>query len=352
LTPPSFKSKVGVYMSFKLWSQTNKEVLKDLRPDFGFRSWDVLSSQDKYKIWKYLEEHFFNKDIKQDYNHPDKDASGYYYEFQGEYREREVKRKRIGQSIVALNHYYKAKTFAEKFLEHPSWNNACSDFYSIFTKQPGNVVLELLSLYCRVAIVERDDEYFSKGQVESDEDYEKRKEKWKWVPFEEFAKDLNEVFAHFGLNIYLTRLGFIPRQEQKILEEVFEPVIISLAHSQWKDVNQLLSDAFKEYRQNTPTGFSNCVTNTVSAVQAFLQIIVNGKIGSGDISKLVPQAQAKGLIPGDPFTESIFKNIESILMRERQETGISHPKKEYANEKNARMVLNLAMVFFQHCTQN
>jgi hypothetical protein len=26
-----------------------------------------------------------------------------------------------------------------------------------------------------------------------------------------------------------------------------------------------------------------------------------------------------------------------------------HPRNEYANEKNARLVLNLAMLFFQHC---
>jgi hypothetical protein len=41
--------------------------------------------------------------------------------------------------------------------------------------------------------------------------------------------------------------------------------------------------------------------------------------------------------------------IESILMRERQETGIAHPKKEYAKEKNALLVLNMAMIFIQRC---
>lgn len=79
---------------------------------------------------------------------------------------------------------------------------------------------------------------------------------------------------------------------------------------------------------------------------------MNGKIGSGEISKLIPQAQAKNLIPPDVFTKEIFKTIESVLMRERQETGDPHPKKAYATDKNARMVLNLVMVFFQHCITN
>jgi hypothetical protein len=35
-------------------------------------------------------------------------------------------------------------------------------------------------------------------------------------------------------------------------------------------------------------------------------------------------------------------------MGERQETGDPHPKKEYATERNAKLVLNLAMIFLQH----
>ena len=34
-----------------------------------------------------------------------------------------------------------------------------------------------------------------------------------------------------------------------------------------------------------------------------------------------------------------------------RDSGIAHPKKEYANERNARTILNLSMIFFQHCIQ-
>ena len=44
--------------------------------------------------------------------------------------------------------------------------------------------------------------------------------------------------------------------------------------------------------------------------------------------------------------------MESIFARERQETSNAHPMKEYATEKNTRLILNLAMIFFQHCIQN
>ena len=118
-----------------------------------------------------------------------------------------------------------------------------------------------------------------------------------------------------------------------------------------KKVEELFNSEFPEYRKNSPQGYSNSVTNTISAVQAFLQILNTGKTGKGNISPLIVEAQKKGLIDDDSFTKQIFDNIESIFAKERQETSIAHPKKGYATEQNARTILNLAMVFFQHCIQ-
>ena len=61
------------------------------------------------------------------------------------------------------------------------------------------------------------------------------------------------------------------------------------------------------------------------------------------------EAQKKDLIPKDSFTTKILKDITSILMEERQRSGDPHPKKEYANEKIAKLTLNLIMIFIQHC---
>jgi len=36
-------------------------------------------------------------------------------------------------------------------------------------------------------------------------------------------------------------------------------------------------------------------------------------------------------------------------MQKRQEVGDPHPKKEYANEGTAKLVMNLSMIFIQHC---
>lgn len=336
-------------MDFKLWSQLNKDAKEELSPDFGFRSWDKIVTQDKAKIWQYLKSYFFNKDIKKDFNH-EFNESGLYYEFYGdESEERFNKRVRINRAVLMLNHLHKSKSYGVEFLESQTYNSACRDFYRIFMNESENVVMELLSLYAKALIVERSDVEVYRHKEEADEAYQKRSEAWKWLEFDEFTERFNEVFQDFSLNIQMTRLGLIPRQEEKIMEEVYKPVIASLSNPKWKEVGRLLSDSFTEYRKNTDNGYSNSVTNTVSAVQAFLQILINGETGKGNISYLISECQKKSLVPPDFFTQTIFKNMESIFARERQETGIAHPKNEYATDKNARMVLNLAMVFFQHC---
>ena len=52
----------------KLFSQANKDALKKLKPDLGLRNWNDLSSEDKNRTWRYLQEYFFDKDIQEQYD--------------------------------------------------------------------------------------------------------------------------------------------------------------------------------------------------------------------------------------------------------------------------------------------
>lgn len=332
-------------MNFKLWSETNNEAKQLLKPDLGLRDWDALSDDEKKRIWKYLQHYFFDPKTRHDYE------SNLYFLYDLDYKAQE----RVCFAVNQLSILYKQKNFANFYLEKKTDYAAASDFYSIFTTKEGNAVIELLSLYCKAILLQREGKFFETHWIEEKnrtDEHTPIRIAWEFEEFDEFANELNEVFGDFGLNVYLTRNGFIPKQDDKIINGIYEPVIKVLGNQDWKEVNNLLSDAYLEFRKNTSNGFSTCITHTVSAVQAYLQIVVNGKTGSGDIKDLVKLAQSKELIPSDTFSREIFKTIESILMRERQEKGDAHPKKEYATEKNARMVLNLAMVFLQHCITN
>jgi hypothetical protein len=183
----------------------------------------------------------------------------------------------------------------------------------------------------------------------SEADHLKLKDGEQWGEFDNFARKLNEVIADFRINVHLTRSGFLPRLEEKIMQGIYEPVLKILSAEKWREVNDHLRDAFAEFQKNTDQGFSICLTNTVSALEAFLQILVNGKTGKGQIAELITKGQRRHLIPEDSFSQSGFKNILSVLMTERQKFSIAHPKKEYANAMNCQLILDLTMVFIRHC---
>lgn len=322
---------------FKLWSETNPEAKKLLSPDLGMREWDDLTCDEKNNIWCYLRVHFFNTNGNK---------------FYGEHPVDKYRRHSVEGSILLLNEESKTNSFAKHYLGNPSLDTACHDFFLIFMNNKRDVVMELLSFYARTLFnVTKDKEYVYKKEGETEEQFTRRKTDSQYIFFDDFAERLNEVFLQFGIKWFLTRDGFVPRQEQRILEEVYVPVIGLLSHPKWEVVNKILTDAFSEYRKNTPLGYSSCVAQAVSAAQAFLQILVYGKIGKGDTVKVLAEAQRRGLVPDDQFSKRIFGDLESVFAKERQETSRVHPAEEYANEKKARLVLNLVMVFFQHCIQ-
>ncbi len=311
---------------FKLWSETNNEAKKLLSPNLGLRDWSQLNQEEKQKIWYYLKHWFFGEDNE----------------------------TRTLFSILELNELHKYRAYAKSSLKDISHENAFSDFQDIFFNQDQHIVFELISCFCQQILNERKDKCggIYKHEKESTEEYRKRVTEWRHEKFDKFAERVNDVFEHFGINVVLARRGFIMRQDKKITEEIYLPVLNFLSSQKWIEVNRDLEDAFKAYQEKTENGYSNCVTHGISALQAFLQVLVQGETGKGDIGTLIKEAQKKNLVPNDSFSSQIFTNIESILMQKRQKTSDAHPKKEYANEKDARLVLNLIMIFLQHCIQH
>lgn len=317
-------------MNFKLWSQNNPKSIETICPKLGMREWNELSGKEKEDI--YL--HFKN--------------SGWF------------EQRQVLSSILYLNKEYKTKTFGRSLFEHGGphyerWeavsdcclNIASTDFKKIFLKETQDVVFEMISFYVLTLI--KKNPFFKEVEETSDEDRKKDLLNEIFYQVDRFSALFNDVFEQFSINVMLTRNGIVFRQDPKITEEVYVPVLNYLSDKKWEPVNRDLADAFKKFMQKTPSGYSGCITNGISALQGFLQILVEGKTGKGNIEKLIERAKKNGLIPNDPFSSKIFNDFESILTQERHKTGDPHPKQEYANEKTARMVLNLIMIFIQHC---
>ncbi|MEA3369295.1 MAG: hypothetical protein U9Q24_02955 [Candidatus Ratteibacteria bacterium] len=314
-----------VFEKFKLWSERNSETKKILNPDLGMREWDALSNVEKQKIWHYLKSYFL-------------------------YTEKSDIKTYI--VIEQLNEAHKYHSYAQNFLIKPTLENARCDFEEIFLKQNKDVVFQLLALFSREIIEESTGKMYPKSTEETDEEYIKRKTNLQFEEFDHFKGKLNDIFEQFGINIVLTRVGFVVRQDQKIIDGIYEPVLNFLSDQKWEEVNRELKDAFKDYQTKNASGYSSSITHAISALEAFLQLSIYGETGKGTLGGLITEALKKKNIPDDTFSRQIFSNFKLILTQERKKTSDAHPKKYYANEKNARLVLNLAMIFLQHCIQS
>lgn len=313
---------------FQIWSEKNNEAKTLLSPSLDLRDWNNLSREEKGKIWNYLKAWF----------EPTKEDKKFW----------------VFISVLKLNELHKFQSYAKRVLEDQTPYNASLDFSSIFFDEHRDVVLELLSCFALVIIKDREgkSDGIYRSNYDSDEKYKEIVLSWRWHELDQFSDRLNDVFEHFSINLLLTRSGFVERQDPKISADIYVPVLNFLSASEWKDINRDLADAFAKYQLKTEQGYSGAITHAISALQGYLQALVYGKTGGTEgIHSLIKQAQEKNLVPNDKFTSEIFKNIDTILMGQRGKSGDAHPKQEYANEKNARLALNLVMIFLQHCIQ-
>jgi hypothetical protein len=312
--------------TFKTWSETSPTAKDVLAPTFELRGWDELAVIDKVKILKHL------------------GALGWII------TTRDI--KTIVQSVDRLNNNYKVQTYGKKLFDIGGAHSdiygdyskdiqdaAVDDFVRIMKEESTDVTIELLSFYAEALI----DENHLKDNP-TDEEIDDAHER-----FDRFSNAVNGIFGQFGINLSLTRQGFVPKQEQIVHELVIEPTFKGLAAPKWKAVQSNFSKAIKEYRKGTETAYSNSITYIVTAVQAFLQVKVRGKVGKGDISELIKEGMKNNILPKDALSRKVLDGLESTLMEYRQKQGVAHPKTENANEESVRLLLNVAAVFIQHC---
>lgn len=305
-------------MTFIKWSDIQPSARKALKPDMGMRSWDDIDEEERAIILGHLTNAgLFGCDAitwqaMDCFGHDHKAADL-------------CKHLRMHGGP----HLYdtRGSIHLESDLKQCCKDSAAQEASHLLLKSTRDIAYEVLSYYA---------EQTQKGLLGGG-------------MFEHFARCFNDVAEQFGIDITITATGIAPRQEPKITETVYEPVLKVLGDAKWKPVSRDLGDAFADFHKGTKEGYSASITHAISALQAFLQISVKGATGKGDINDLLAESIKKGLIPDDPFTRKVLKDIEGVLMEERQGKGDPHPKSEYANEKSALLVLNLVMVFMHHC---
>lgn len=329
---------------FKLWSQIKTGAKENINPKLGLRSWSELEYQEKERMWRYfqLKNHFV-------FDKPDED---FYYE---EVPVNECDFQAIIDAVNFMNKTYKKFEYTENFLNGDMHQGSFKDFKMIFLNEKSDVVLELLSAYSRSLFLFRDKKDIrDKEDGETQEEYEKKVLEFKLEPLEIFKAIFNDIFEQFELNVRLTKGGIIPFNPKYIIKEIYDPVFEALCDKKFEKVNREIEDAIKHFRQKNKDSYSICITLCIGAIEEFLKVIIAEKYQKADsstLADLISEALKKQIIPNDFFSKQVFSNLKSILARERKEKGNAHAKEEYATEKNAKLMLNLTVVFIQHCLE-
>ncbi|MEP3475646.1 MAG: hypothetical protein ABJN57_05465 [Hyphomicrobiales bacterium] len=319
--------------TFKLFGEDDPDFQSSLRPDIGYRDWSDLSIEERTNAFKEL--------IHSNILNLDGDA--------------------VIETIKYLNYNYLSLCPGKNLHNTPRidnrgrWNrgelknSAYKDFTDIFIEEKSSeIVMLMLSKFVKNLIRQN---VLERAQQELDTEKKEELIKSAYAGFDRGAKCLNHIFQQFSIRWEVTRGAFVPRQDVKISELIYQPTLEILSDPKWQSVNSDLSKMFDDF-QNAK--YSECIAKAHSAVQRFLQVIVGeeGKNGKGNFGQLFSEAKMNGLISFNQFTEPVINAIQRYIPSERANNSTAKPAVKEATYSDALLMMNVVMILLQHCLQN
>ncbi|MBI5466279.1 MAG: hypothetical protein HY974_03245 [Candidatus Kerfeldbacteria bacterium] len=318
---------------FRLYGQGDPQIEEYIQPALGLRQWVDLGESEKETAFHELE----NGGWLEDYS------------------------PEVLQTIEYLNYNFlrqcpgKNLHLIQPKDEYRSMGNqsermraALVDFRHIFLNEESDaMVFRMFTKFMESHI-----DGYRYGLAEKEEDQAKRSEyiEQAFKKFDRLSNMLNHIFEQFAVNVVATRNGLVPRQDERISETIYLPTLEALSDPKWKTVSDNLSRMFDDYRKEN---YPEVITKAHSVVQRFLQILVGeeGKSGKGEVGKLFNKTKQEGVVPIDRFTEPIVVAFQSFITSERATNSTAKPALKDATSSDALLMMNVVMVFLQHCLQ-
>lgn len=319
---------------FELFGKGDRSVEGQIQPALIFRKWSDLSDAEKSVAFQEVE----NTGWVEDYS------------------------SEILETIVYLNHEFLRRCPGQHLHAiKPSQdtsrgysNNsarmqaALLDFEHIFKKEKtDSLVFRMFSKYASCYINRA---YYRMASESNTDDERQELIEKAFAKFDWLSNCFNHIFEQFAVNQMLTRSGFVPRQDKKITDEIYTPVLRALSDSKWNGVSTDLEKMFEDYQAED---YPEVITKAHGAVQRFLQIMVGeeGKNGKGEVGLLFKKAKDEGAVPVDRFTEPLINVIQGFIVSERATNSTAKPTLKETTASDALLMMNVVMIFLQHCLQ-
>lgn len=318
---------------YQVYGENNETIRQNIQPSLALRQWADLSREEKVIALEELKRsswlNDYNKEVLQTIDYLN-------YKFL-----RICPGKRL-HKIQPESDYHGYGN------ESARMEAAIKDFEDIFVNSDSSsLVLVMLSKFAQSHI----DTYKYGLAVKS----KNKKEGQKYTSeafynFDRLSNCLNLIFEQFYIDQLSTRGGLIPRQDQLITDRIYVPTMQALSDPKWQEVSQDLSEMFEDFRERN---YPETITKAHRAVQRFLQILTNeGKNGKGEVGKLFSKAKKEGLIPVNNFSEPIVNVLQSYIPSERATNSTAKPAVKEASPQDALLMMNVVIVFLQHCLQH
>ncbi len=319
--------------TFKLFGEDDPDFQALLRPDIGYRDWSDLSIEERKNA--------FNELMHSNILNLDENAVIQTIEF-------------LNYNYLSLcpgkNLHYTPRDYDYGGLNRDALkNSAYKDFTNIFIEEKSSeIVMLMLSKFIKNLIWQN---ALERAQREFDTEKKEELIKSAYAGFDRGAKCLNHIFEQFSINQEVTRGGFVPRQDKKISELIYQPTLKILSDPKWESVNLDLSKMFDDF-QNAK--YSECIAKAHNSVQRFLQVLIGeeGKNGKGNFGQLFSEAKKNGLISDNQFTGSVINAMQRYIPSERANNSTAKPAVKDATYSDALLMMNVVMVLIQHCLQN
>ncbi len=322
---------------FSLYGQDNHKIEERIQPTLVLRGWSELSDLEKQTALQELTNNqwlnSYSQEILQTIEYLN---STFLRQCPGKHLHRIKPKQDNGPSMYLYGN------------EHERMEGALADFQHIFTQEESDaMVFRMLSKFAESYI-----DGFNYRQAKESKNKKERAEYLKsaFGKFDCLANCLNHIFEQFSVNQIVTRNGFTPRQDKKIMERIYTPTLQILSDPKWESVSKDLSKMFEDYQNRN---YPETITKAHMVVQRFLQILVGeeGKSGRGELSKLFKKAKSEGLISQNRFTEPIIAVIQGFIPSERATNSTAKPSLKIATPSDALLMMNVVMVLLQHCLQ-
>ncbi|MDP2741585.1 MAG: hypothetical protein Q8O66_02800, partial [bacterium] len=219
---------------FLLYGQDDPTIEKSIQPSLALRRWSDLSTGEKEIAFQEINNSGWLKAYSEEILGTIKYLNHVFL--------RQCPGKHLHGISPERDGYRGGGYINESYMK----TAASVDFRLIFLQEESEgMVLRMLSKFAESHI----DSYSYQQAAEPKNKEESEKcVRSAFEDFDRFANCLNHIFEQFSVNQIITRNGFVPRQDEKIISEIYIPTLKVLANPKWKTVSNDLARMFEDYR--------------------------------------------------------------------------------------------------------